>query len=90
MLSSPLALGNSASNLAATKMKEALLYLQAKLIQLQQKWSVPAASDALALRQRVFGESRNVLHTVCVGGCYSVHDVALGYIDNVGCYVLFV
>lgn len=68
----------------------ALSYLQAKLIQLQLGWSVPAASNALALRQQVVGESRNVLHTVCVGGCYSVHEVPLGYIDNVGCYVLFI
>lgn len=71
-------------------MKEALLYLQAKLIQLQLGWCVPAASNAFAPRHRVVGESRNVLHTVCVEGCYSVHDVALSYIDNVGCYVFFI
>lgn len=69
-------------------MKKALSYLQAKLIQLQRGWSVPAASNALAPRQRVVKESRNVLHAVCVGGCYSVHAAALGYIDNVVLFIL--
>lgn len=70
-------------------MSEAL-HLQAKLIQLQRGWAVPAASDALTPRQRVFGESRNVLHIVCVGGCLSVHNAAPGYKDNVIRYVLFI
>lgn len=75
----------SVSHSTATKMKEALLYLQARLIQLQQGWSVPAASNALASRK---WDRRK--HTACVGGCCSVHDAALGYTDNVGCYELFV
>lgn len=56
------------------KTKETLLYLWAKLIQLQQEWSVPAASKVQALRQWVVGESINVLRGVCVGERLSGHD----------------